>query len=62
MEWSMEKTMEFLDLYEVENLIWDPKNPYQIDRNFVHDSWKRIQSKRTFECSIKILKIKKTIF
>jgi hypothetical protein len=41
MEWTNELTIEFLDLYEKENPIWDPKNQLHSNRNIVSDSWKK---------------------
>lgn len=43
MYWSNELTMTFLDAYEKESVIWNPKNKSHSNRNLVNDAWKRIQ-------------------
>lgn len=57
--WSMEETIEFLDRFEMENILWDPKHPEHKDRNLVHDAWKRIQTGFSVDYSVKFLKRKK---
>lgn len=58
-EWSTDITLEFLHLYEMESVIWDPKNPTHKDRNEIADAWKRIRDALSIECSVKMLKRKK---
>lgn len=42
MEWSNELIMEFLQLYDQEPCIWNPKHTNHKIRNSVHDSWVNI--------------------
>lgn len=59
MEWTNELILMFLDLYEGEPVIWNPRNEYHKDRSYVHDAWIRIQAQMSVECSLKELKWKK---
>ncbi|XP_067215180.1 uncharacterized protein [Linepithema humile] len=59
MEWSNEKTIEFLELYEKETLLWNPKHISHKDRNAVNDSWKKIEA--ILNISVKELKKKKNV-
>jgi len=59
MEWTNELTIEFLDLYEKENLIWDPKDQLHSNRNIVSDTWKKIKDSMSIPVDIKELKKKK---
>lgn len=59
MEWSNDLIVEFLELYEGEPAIWNPKDPKHKNRNLVHDSWKRIESNLSVKCSVADLKKKK---
>lgn len=59
MEWTNELTIEFLDLYEKENAIWDPKDQLHRNRDVVFDSWKKIKDSMSVPVDIKELKKKK---
>ncbi|GBM23797.1 hypothetical protein AVEN_271150-1 [Araneus ventricosus] len=59
MEWNNELIMEFLDLYELEPVIWNPLHEHHKDRNHVYDAWKRVQSSLSIDFSLKVLKKKK---
>ena len=59
MEWSNELILEFLDLYEQEPCIWNPKHSLHKVRNSVHDSWKNISQNLSVQYSISDLKKKK---
>lgn len=59
MEWTNEVIFKFLDLYESEPVIWNPRNVYHKDRSYVHDAWIRVQAQMSVECSLKELKWKK---
>ncbi|CAH0697409.1 unnamed protein product [Spodoptera exigua] len=39
---STEETFKFLELYQAENCLWNPKNKYHKNKNVINDSWKRI--------------------
>ncbi|GBM33444.1 hypothetical protein AVEN_55773-1 [Araneus ventricosus] len=54
--WGTETVMEFLNLYQREPVIWNPRHPHHKDREQVYDAWKRIQSRLSVQCSIKGLK------
>lgn len=45
MEWSNEKIQLFIELYEEEPAIWNPKDPGHKSRNNVHDAWTKIKTK-----------------
>lgn len=59
MEWSNDQIFEFLNLYEKEALIWNPKDPLHKNRNSVNDAWLRMSNQMSVKCSIKDLKKKK---
>nr|XP_022907617.1 uncharacterized protein LOC111419095 [Onthophagus taurus] len=59
MEWSNELTLEFLKFYEIENIIWNPKNPNHKNRNKVADAWNNIKASLRVDCSVAELKKKK---
>ena len=61
MDWSNELTMEFLDAYEKESVIWNPKNKSHSNRNLVNDAWKRIQQGLSASYDIAALKKKKNL-
>lgn len=56
-EWSNEKIIKFLELYEVERVIWDPMDKNHKFKHKVHDAWNRISI--TMDTPIEELKIKK---
>ncbi|CAB3249487.1 unnamed protein product [Arctia plantaginis] len=39
---SNEETFKFIELYQSENCLWNPKNKYHKSKNVINDSWKRI--------------------
>lgn len=53
-DWSNEKTLKFLELYEGERVIWDTKDKNHKLKHKVHDAWKRI----SFDVSIPIEELK----
>jgi hypothetical protein len=59
MDWSNEVTLEFLRLYELEPVIWDPKERQHKDRSSVGAAWKRIEASLNIKCSVQELKKKK---
>ncbi|XP_018566918.1 uncharacterized protein LOC108907647 [Anoplophora glabripennis] len=59
MEWSAELTLEFLELYEREACIWNPRDPLHKNRIAVSDAWKRIEYSLSVEVSVPELKKKK---
>ncbi|XP_022164156.1 uncharacterized protein LOC111029458 [Myzus persicae] len=61
MEWSNEKTLEFLSLFEKESLIWNPKDPMHKNRNLVSDAWKRIKDNFSEDIAIEELKKKDSL-
>lgn len=42
MEWSQEETFRFLELFQKENIIWDPKDKYHKNSQKVNDAWERL--------------------
>jgi hypothetical protein len=59
MDWSNERTIKFLRLYELEPVIWNPKEPLHKNRTAVDDAWKRIEASLSINCSVQELKRKK---
>ena len=59
MDWSNELTLEFLRLYELEPVIWNPKEPLHKNRTAVDDAWKRIEASLNMKGSVQELKKKK---
>ncbi|CAI6375565.1 unnamed protein product [Macrosiphum euphorbiae] len=57
--WTNELTIEFLDLYEKEIAIWDPKDQLHRNRDIVFDSWKKIKDLMSIPVDTKELKKKK---
>nr|CAI5831834.1 unnamed protein product [Callosobruchus analis] len=44
MDWSQERTLIFLEGYQAEPVVWDPKHKDHKDRNKTHDAWMRLES------------------
>lgn len=55
--WTQETILQFLELYQAEPVIWDPKEPNHKDKKKINDAWIRIQN--TMNIPIKELKAKK---
>ncbi|XP_044751072.1 uncharacterized protein LOC123311270 isoform X2 [Coccinella septempunctata] len=41
-EWSNEKVLKYLELYEAERILWDPMNKNHKIKHKIHAAWKRI--------------------
>lgn len=59
MEWSNELTLEFLQLFENEAVIWNPQIPDHKNRNKVADAWNNIKANFSVDCPVVELKKKK---
>ncbi|KAJ8718844.1 hypothetical protein PYW07_016400 [Mythimna separata] len=59
MSWTSDTVLEFLELYRLEQHLWDPKHPLHRNRSEVSDSWIRIQASLSMQFSIADLKKKK---
>lgn len=59
MEWSNDLVIEFLELYEKEPIIWNPRDPNHKNRNCINDAWKRIGDNISVACTTNELKKKK---
>lgn len=59
MDFSTQEIFEFLDLYESEPILWDPKHALRRNRNEVKQSWERIQHSFSIDCTIDLLKKKR---
>lgn len=57
MEWSNEVTLNFLDAYQNEELLWNPRHPQHKNKNLKYDAWKRIES--NLNIPLKTIKKKK---
>ncbi len=44
MDWNNELVMKFLELYQNEPSIWDPKHPLHKNKMKVHDAWGRMST------------------
>lgn len=59
MEWSSDQIFEFLDLYQAQPVLWNPKHPLHRNRNGIKDCWNKIQKDFSLECSVEVLKKKR---
>lgn len=59
MEWTNQQVLQFLELYEQEELLWNPKHENHKNRNLTYDAWKQIEM--TMGIPLKILKKKKDV-
>lgn len=57
MDWSNEKTLFFIELYEKRTVLWDIKHPEHKNRIKLNEAWLDLQ--REFDASIPILELKK---
>lgn len=58
-EWTNEMTSRFVDLYQAQSILWDPKHRCRKDRVKVYNAW-RVISKNT-NTPVNELKKKKKI-
>jgi hypothetical protein len=56
-DWSSELVLEFLEPYQAEPTICDPKHPAHQNKMKVNDAWRRI--KRSLSVDISVAEIKK---
>lgn len=42
--WSNEREIEFLEIYQTEPTIWNPKDLNHKNKQFIHDAWIRISN------------------
>jgi len=59
MNWSNDLIVEFLDLYEKEPAIGNPRDPKHKNRNYIIDSFQRIADNISASCTINELKKKR---
>ncbi|KAJ0177724.1 hypothetical protein K1T71_006597 [Dendrolimus kikuchii] len=59
MEWINKKVLEFIHLYEMENILWNLSNPNHKKKHLVHDSWVRIKNKLSWISTVEEMKKKK---
>lgn len=59
MDWSNDLIVEFLELYEIEPVLWNTKDPKHKNRNHVNDSWQRIADNISTSFTVIELKRKK---
>lgn len=59
MEWPNSVSLEFLELYKNEPVIWNPQHSSYKDRNLINEAWKRIEQSISVETSVMELKGKK---
>ncbi|XP_026818981.1 uncharacterized protein LOC113557613 [Rhopalosiphum maidis] len=59
MEWTNDDVLEFLELYEAQPAIWNPRHIGHKNRNIVHDAWKEIESKLSVKTDVTEIKKKK---
>lgn len=51
-QWTNERALEFLELYQSEPLLWNPMIRDHKNRNAVADAWERIRNNFTMSCTI----------
>ncbi|KAJ8915431.1 hypothetical protein NQ315_003192 [Exocentrus adspersus] len=56
-EWTNRSTLEFLELYQNEPVLWEPMHPYHKDKKHLNDAWVRLSE--AMEMPITELKRKK---
>lgn len=44
MDWSREDTIRFIELFEKERIIWDPRNISHKNHQKVNDAWSRLSN------------------
>jgi hypothetical protein len=49
-DWSIELVLEFLELYQAEPTIYDPKHPAHKNKMKVNDAWMRIKQMTSERC------------
>jgi hypothetical protein len=54
-DWSNELVLEFLELYQAEPTIYDPKHPAHQNKMKVNDAWMRI--KRALSADVSVTEI-----
>lgn len=59
MEWTTEMTLEFIELYEKNPVLWDPKHIHHKNRNHLYDAWMSIKADFTEDVQLDTLKRKK---
>lgn len=42
MEWTKEKTFEFIEEYRKRELLWNPKHPQYFNKILKNDAWKEL--------------------
>uniref|UniRef100_A0A1Y1KAI6 MADF domain-containing protein n=1 Tax=Photinus pyralis TaxID=7054 RepID=A0A1Y1KAI6_PHOPY len=55
-EWSREKTLQLINMYETKSELWDVKNSNYHLRNKKHDAWKNIATE--MESDVEVIKAK----
>ncbi|KAJ8942442.1 hypothetical protein NQ314_010071 [Rhamnusium bicolor] len=58
-QWTNEKVLEILELYQAEPLLWNPTHRQHKNRNAVADAWQRVQSSFSLPCAVPDLKKKR---
>lgn len=56
-EWTNEFTLRFLEAYQAEPVLWDPKHKFHKDKKKVNDAWFRLSV--ALETAVAVLKKKK---
>lgn len=58
-QWSNERVLEFLELYQAEPHLWNPRIKEHKNRNAVADAWERIRNNFGMTCTTLELKRKR---
>ncbi|KAJ8937238.1 hypothetical protein NQ314_011993 [Rhamnusium bicolor] len=58
-QWSNERVLEFLELYQAEPLLWNPMIRDHKNRNAVADTWQRVKTNFSMPCTINEFKKKR---
>ncbi|VEN38003.1 unnamed protein product [Callosobruchus maculatus] len=59
MDWTNQKVMKFLELYQMHPCIWDPKDSGHKNKNKINAAWIDIEKDMGCECTVTELKKKK---
>lgn len=39
MDWNSDNCLKLINLYRLQDMLWDPKNPSYFSKNLKHDAW-----------------------
>lgn len=51
MSWNNESELNFIEIYQMEPVLWDPHHKFHRDKKCLHDAWVRISEQTEFTVS-----------